>query len=219
MFHILITVCPYFSISFSLSSKFAEAFENTCLRSKAPLLLRFVCVEFHILTFKLLKLTMFTYAMQLYGWILICLFITFISYSPAAISFNSCESDEKLSLAKRMDGDLAIFSKDITLVFTPSSSSSSPSKELIIDTGLLGWWLLDIFGCFRGVDITGLFRVLFLPLTSFHKAPVYLLCIVCNLFYGVSVPCIVHKISFSSRFVQTNLFLCTPNFVAGFVLS
>jgi len=54
--------------------------------------------------------TMFTYAMELFGWILICSFMIFISYLSMATFFNSCENDEKLSiLATKMDGGLAIF--------------------------------------------------------------------------------------------------------------
>jgi len=191
-------------------SKFAETW--ICLKTSLKLLSCFGLYVWNSTFLLISSFTMFMCAMH-YGGILICLFMTFISYSPVAISFNSCESDEKLSVAKKMGRGLTIFSKDIIFVFASSSSSSSLSKELIIDTGLLGWYLF-IFGCFQSVDITGLFRVLFLPLTSFHEAPTFVLCVLCIICFTVSVS-LVHKFSFSSRFVQTRIFFYTHNFVAG----
>jgi len=83
--------------------------------------------------------------MELFSWILICLFMTFISYSAVVIFFNNYENDEELStLAIKMDGGLAIF-PILTLVLASSSSSSSLSKELVVGTSLLGWYLF-IFG-------------------------------------------------------------------------
>jgi len=117
---------------------------------------------------------MLIYAIELFDWNLICSFMIFISYSPA-ISFNSCKSDEKLSiLATKMDGSLAIF-LILILVLVSSSSSSCASKELVIGTDLLGCYLV-IFGCFRGVDISALFLFLFLPLTSFYETSIFLGC-------------------------------------------
>jgi hypothetical protein len=133
---------------------------------KTPLLRRFVCVEFRILAFKLLHhgyvsdgtlwLNLFTSFISVHI-ILICSFMIFILYSRASISFNSCESDEKLSiLVRKMCGGLAIL-PILTVILALSSSSSSSSKELVRSTSLLRWYLF-IFGCFRNVDITVLFR-------------------------------------------------------------
>jgi len=124
---------------------------------KAPLLLRFVCVEFCILA--LSSFTMFTHAMEVFGRILVCSFMFFILYSSAAISFNSCESDEKLLiLSRKVDGRLSVFST-LTLVLASSRFSSNPSKELAVNTGLLSWYLLYFGYVFRYESLT--FRACF----------------------------------------------------------
>jgi len=81
MFHILVTVCPRSSISFLMSSRFALM--STCLRITLKLLSCFdLYVTFYICVFLLSNsFIMFTYAMKLFDWILICSFMIFISYS------------------------------------------------------------------------------------------------------------------------------------------
>jgi len=134
--------------------------------------------------------------MELFHWILICSFMIFISYSPIASVFNSCERDAKLSiLVTKMDEDLATFSIH-TLVRTSSSSSSSPSK-LALGTGLFSWYLFT-FGCLWDVDISRLFRFLFFP----WDVLICLLCIAWDLFCGASVLRTIHETLFSYRSVQ-----------------
>jgi len=93
--------------------------------------------------------TMFTYAMELFGWILICPFMIFILYLLTAISFNSCESDEKLStLAIRMGGSLTVFSIHfgayVVELFLKSFEGVGNRHRFT--------WLMPVhFGCFRGI--------------------------------------------------------------------
>jgi len=146
--------------------------------------------------------TMFMYAMELFSWILICSCMIFISYSEA--TFFSCYDNDKklLTLITEMGGSLTVFSI-LMLLFSSSSFSSSPSKELIIDTGLLNWYLF-IFCCLRGIDISSLFWFLFLLLTSIHGASTFVFCESCIICFEVSFNVFrtVHRISFRSRFAQ-----------------
>jgi hypothetical protein len=66
------------------------------------------------------------------------------------------------------------------------------------------------------------YEFLFLSLTSFYEASTFvycLLCIACNLFYGVSVPHTIHNIStFNCRFTQRTLSIFGINIVLKYNL-
>jgi len=130
MFHILVTVYLRLSISFLMSSRFAVAW--MCLRNTLKL---FYCFGLYVCSFVFLLFnffTMFTYAMELFGWILICSFMIFISYLSEAFFFSFCDNNKKLLIiATKISGSLSV--SFIRMFFALSSSSSSFSKELIVD--------------------------------------------------------------------------------------
>jgi hypothetical protein len=100
-------------------------------------------------------------------------------YWPVAISLNSYENEKLSTLATKMGEGLAIF--PTLLVLASSSASLRPSKELVVSISLLGWYLF-IFDWLQGVDISGLFRLFFSPLTSFFETSrfiFYVLCVIC----------------------------------------
>jgi len=97
---------------------------------------------------------------------------------------NSCENDGKLStLAIKMGRDLAILSTR-TMILASLNSSSNPSKALVIDTDLLDRYLF-IFGYLQGIDISR--RFLFLLLTSFHEASMFVFCVLYVICFKVTV--------------------------------
>jgi len=112
IFHI-VTACPKSSISFLISSRFAVTW--MCLRTILKLL---SCFDLYVWNSVFLlfssftnSFTMLTYAMELLGWILICSFMIFISYSSKTTSFSCYDNDEKLLiLTTKMDKSLTVFS-------------------------------------------------------------------------------------------------------------
>jgi hypothetical protein len=88
-------------------------------------------------------------------------------------------SNEKLTLATKMGGSLA--------PHVPHFNIGARDVELLLlEAGLFGWYLFT-FECLRDVDISGLFRFLFLPLTSFHEAFMFIFCVLCVICFTVSV--------------------------------
>jgi len=89
----------------------------------------------------------------------------FISYSLAAISFNSCENDEKLSTLATIYGAKIyggyLFNSYLSYL---SYHVGAHIIELLLksleEVSRHGWYLF-IFGCSRGVDISGLLRFLY----------------------------------------------------------
>jgi len=172
MFHILIIVCPRSSTFFFISNSL-NVFEDY---SKTPLLFRFVYVKFRVLAFKLFRNV---YVCDRALWLDLNLLnydLFYESISPAATSFNTCKNNEKLSiLATKMGGDLAIFSTP-PLMLVSSSSSSNPSKELVIGTGLLG--ICSFLFIYEALTFRGcsLFIANFSPFTFVYEAFTFVFC-------------------------------------------
>jgi len=122
------------SISFLISSRFVVAIHSLwmCLRTILKLL---SCFSLYVWNSVFFSLTMFIYAMELFGWILICSFLIFISYLSVAISYSFCDNDGKL-LTTKMGRGLVVFST-LILLFSLSSFSPSLSKELVVGMSLL----------------------------------------------------------------------------------
>jgi hypothetical protein len=75
----------------------------------------------------------------------------------------------------------------------------SLERVSIIGTSLLGWYLF-IFGCLWGVDIPEYSDFSFYR--QFISTNHSYLSFVCNLFYRISIPHMIHKISCSNQFFQ-----------------
>jgi len=125
-------------------SRFAVAW--MCLRTILKLLSYFGLYVWNSVFLLYNSFIMFTYAMELFRWILICSFMIFISYLLVATSFSSCNNEKLLILVTKMGGSLIVFS--LMLLFLLSSFFSSSSKELIVGMDLFRYLFI---GCLRGI--------------------------------------------------------------------
>jgi len=95
MFHILVIVYPrslIFLYHFFISS-FTVAWMYLRTTLKGKLLYSFGLYVYNSIFLLFNSFIMFMYAMELFGWILICSFMIFISYSEA--TFFSCYDNDK----------------------------------------------------------------------------------------------------------------------------